>query len=201
MKTINIDQNSDEWLSLRKGKITGSKLKNIVVSKGTGEKIGFYQLIADRLSIEDESESDNAMNRGHELEEKAIKEFEKMTGKKVKPAGMWISDDNENIACSPDGVISKTEAIEIKCLSASRHLEAYFTQEIPKEYEYQALQYFIVNENLDKLYFCFYDPRVIAKPFFFIEVERDEEQVSFYKQYQLDKLAKVEEYINQLISF
>ena len=33
MKVVNIDQNSEQWLELRKGKITGSKLKDIVVEK------------------------------------------------------------------------------------------------------------------------------------------------------------------------
>jgi putative phage-type endonuclease len=201
MKILDIEQNSDEWLLARKGKITGSKLKNIVVEKGTNEKIGFWQLLADSLSIEDESESENPRERGHEFEPNAIQEFEKITGKKVKTTGMWISDENENIACSPDGVIGKTEAVEVKCLSASRHLEAYFTQKIPSEYKYQVLQYFIVNEKLEKLYFCFYDPRIVSKPFFFIEVERDEEDVEYYKNYQLGKLAKIEEYKNQLMAF
>jgi putative phage-type endonuclease len=199
MKIINVDQNSNDWLELRKGKITGSKLKDIVVKKGAGEKIGFYQLIADRLSITDESES--PMERGHTLEQEAINEFTKLTGKKVERTGMWISDENENIACSPDGKIGDTEAIEIKCLSASRHLEAYFTNKVPSDYEYQVLQYFIVNEKLETLYFCFYDPRVIAKPLFYIEVKRDQEKVDEYKNYQLEKLAKVEEFINQLITF
>jgi putative phage-type endonuclease len=201
MKILDIEQNSDEWLEMRKGKITGSKLKNIVVEKGTGEKIGFWQLLADSLSIEDESQSDNARDRGHECEPQALVEFEKLTGKKVLKGNMWVSDDNNNIACSPDGVVSDTEAVEVKCLSASRHLEAYFTNKIPNEYKYQVLQYFIVNEKLEKLYFCFYDPRVVAKPFFFIEVERNEEDVEYYKNYQLEKLAKIEEYKNQLIAF
>lgn len=199
MKILNIDQNSDEWKEARKGKITGTKLKDIVVKRGTGEKIGFYQLIADRLAIVDDSE--DPMERGHTLEQEAINEFTKLTGKEVTKAGMWLSDENENIACSPDGVIGDTEAVEVKCLSASKHLEAFFTQQIPDEYEYQALQYFIVNDKLETLYFCFYDPRVIVKPFFYIEIKRDNEKVEEIKKYQLEKLAKVEEFISKLVSF
>lgn len=199
MKTLNIDQNSAEWLEARKGKITGSKLKDLIVKRGTGEKIGFYQLIADRLAIEDESE--DPMERGHSLQREALEQFTKSTNKAVYETGMWLSDDNENIACSPDGVINEYEAVEVKCLSASRHLQAFFTQEIPAEYEYQALQYFIVNEKLKKLYFCFYDPRVIAKPFFYIEIERDVEKVEEIKKYQLEKLLKIEEFIGKLVSF
>jgi putative phage-type endonuclease len=203
MKILNVEQNSDAWLELRKGKITGSKLKDIVVKRGTNEKIGFYQLIADRLSIEDDSE--DPMERGHTLEQEAINTFMKATGKDVVRCGMWVSDENPNIAYSPDGAIPSqngdfTEAIEIKCLSASRHLEAYFTQQIPSDYEYQVLQAFIVNEKLEKLYFCFYDPRVIAKPFFFIKVSRKEkeEDIKTYLEYQKNTLAKIENLITSL---
>lgn len=199
MRELKIEQNTPEWDKARLGKITGSKLKDIVAKRGTGEKLGFYQLIADRLAIIDESE--DPMERGHTLEQEAINEFTKLTGKEVKRAGMWVSSENENIACSPDGVVNTTEAVEIKCLSASRHLQAYFTKEIPDEYEYQALQYFIVNPKLETLYFCFYDPRVIAKPFFYIEIKRDTEKVEEVKKIQLEKLAKVDELINQLIQF
>jgi hypothetical protein len=58
-----------------------------------------------------------------------------------------------------------------------------------------------VNEKLETLYFCFYDPRVIAKPIFYIEIKRDQEKVDTYKKYQLEKLEKVQEFINQLITF
>lgn len=204
MKVIDIQQNSDEWLEFRKGKITGSKLKYIISKKG-GDKIGFYQLIADRLSLDDGS--DDPMERGHALEQEAIDIFMDQTKKEVVPSGMWISDEHPNIACSPDGSIKGKpgkphvlEAVEIKCLSAARHLEAYFTQKLPSEFDYQALQYFIVNEKLEKLYFCFYDPRVKAVPFFFIEVRREDKEgeIEFVLNFQKETLARIEEMITKL---
>lgn len=202
MKILDIEQNSTEWLEARKGKITGSKLKDIVISRGTKQKIGFYQLIADRLSIDEEKE--DPMERGHRLEEEAVRLFSDETGKIVSKCGMWISDEDNNIACSPDGVIKKgkniTEAVEVKCLSASRHLEAWFTKEIPNEYEYQVLQYFIVNEKLEKLYFCFFDPRVTSKPFFYLEVNREDKKddIQYYLTYQKETLSKINQLIEEL---
>lgn len=202
MKILDIEQNSNEWLEARKGKITGSKLKDIIISRGTKQKIGFYQLIADRLSIDEEKE--DPMERGHRLEDEAIEIFSQQTDKEVSKGGMWLSDEDENIACSPDGVIKKgkniVEAVEVKCLSASRHLEAWFTKEIPSEYEYQVLQYFIVNEKLEKLFFCFYDPRVTAKPFFYLEVNREdiEDDIKFYLDYQKQILLKINQMIEEL---
>lgn len=200
MKIIEIDQGTDEWLNLRKGKITGSKLKDIVVIRGNSEKDGFYKLLADKLAIDEAYE--DPMERGHRLEDDALQMFGDVTGKKVAKSGFWISDENENMACSPDGIVVSgktiTEAIEIKCLSAGKHLEAWFTKEIPDEYKYQVLQYFIVNEKLKTLYFCFYDPRINAKPFFYLTVDRKdkEDDIKYFSDYQKQKLIK----INQLLS-
>ena len=70
-------QDKEEWLNARAGKITGSKLKDLIVKRGTGEKKGFYQLIADRVAIAPDGE--NPMDRGTRLEEEAIERFVKET--------------------------------------------------------------------------------------------------------------------------
>ena len=173
MQTRHFQKNSEEWLEARKGKITGSKLGDIVVKRGTGKKLGFYELIADRLAIEDDSE--DPQERGHRCEPVALQLFQQEMGiEYIDTEQFWISDDNEDIAISPDGVIDVETAVEVKCLSAAKHLQAYFEHKVPSEYEFQVLQYFIVNERLETLYFVFYDPRVTAKPLHWIEIHRDE---------------------------
>lgn len=198
MKEINLEQNTPEWLEARRGKITGSRLKDIVVKRGTGKKIGYYEIIAESIGIPATDES--AMDRGHRLEDEALQEFTKLTGKKVKKAGMWVRDDNDRIAISPDGVISATEAIEVKCLSSAKHIQAVLTNEIPDDYEFQKLQYFIVNDKLKKLYFTFYDPRITARPLFIIEVNRKdiEQDIETYLEYQKNIIREIEEDIIKL---
>lgn len=189
----------EEWLAGRIGKITGSRLKSIIVKRGTGKKIGFYELIAERLGIP--ADGENPMDRGTRLEADAVAEFEKATGKKVDTSlVIWEREDNESIAISPDGSIGKTEAVEAKCLASSRHIEAYLTQEIPDDYKEQAVQYFVVNDELQTLFFAFYDPRLWAKPFFIIEVSRESVQakVTEYLEYEQATLKEVEEIVNSL---
>jgi len=201
MKIIDVQQRTEAWLDERRGKITGTKLKDIVVKRGTGKKIGFYELIADRLSIPTD---EDPMARGVRLEEEAVKRFEKETGKKVEQVGFCVRDDNENISVSPDGLIKSgdvyKEHIEIKCISSAKHLQAYFEQEIPKDHEMQVIQNFIVNDDLETLYFIFYDPRVTVLDFHVIEVKRAdiEEDIKKYHQYQVDVLNEIEELVSQL---
>jgi len=196
MKILDIQQRSDEWFDARKGKITGTKLKDIVVKRGTGKKIGYYELIADRLSVPTD---EDPMARGVRLEEEATARFEFETEKKVEEVGLCVRDDNDKIAVSPDGVIENrgvhTEHIEIKCLSSAKHLEAYFEKKIPSEYEMQVLQNFIVNDDLETLYFIFYDPRIPALDFHVIEVKREDikEDILKYHAYQGEVLREIEE--------
>jgi len=188
-----------EWLDARLGKITGTRLKDLINKRGGSPKIGFYELIAERICIP--ASDEGAMDRGKRLEDGAVERFSEMTGKKVdNELVIWTRDDDENIAVSPDGSIGKTEAVEVKCLSSARHIEAWLTKEIPSEYEFQVLQYFIVNDKLKKLYFIFFDPRM-PKDLFWIEVDRKdkEEQITEYLKLEEEVLAKVAEIEKQIV--
>lgn len=198
MKTLKF-KTREEWLAARRGKITGSRLKDIIVKRGNGYKIGYYELIAERLSISPDGE--NPMDRGTRLEEEAVARFVKETGKKVDTSlVIWTRDDNESIAISPDGFIGKTEAVEAKCLASARHIEAWLTQKLPSEYEDQAIQYFIVNEKLETLYFVFYDPRIPVKDYFTLELGRkdNEEKIAEYLEYQKKVIDEVNQIVNEL---
>lgn len=212
MKTLKFDT-KEAWFKARQGKVTGSRLKDIVVKRGAGEKSGFYAIIAERLlkpdapdeedDIFDHPAEERPTERGNRLEKVAIAEFTKKTKMVVDDSLlMWVRDDDESIAISPDGVISETEAVEVKCLASGKHVEALITQEIPSEYEYQVLQYFIVNDKLQTLYFCFYDPRLRVHEFFWIEVKRTDmlAQIEEYFIYQKVKLSMIDEAVKKLLA-
>lgn len=66
---------------------------------------------------------------------------------------------------------------------------------IPKQYQPQALQYFIVDENLKTLYFSFYDDRVYGDlAHDFITVERDtiEDRIAKQRDGEVDTLNAVD---------
>jgi predicted phage-related endonuclease len=194
-KAMIVKKYSDEqsWLDARLGKITGTRLKDLVTRAGTGKKIGFYEILAERIAIP--ATEEKAMDRGKRLEDIAIERFVADTKKKVdNELVIWYRDDNEDIAISPDGSIGKTEAIECKCLSSAKHIEAYLTKKIPAEYEYQKLQYFIVNDKLKKLYFMFYDPRLPKIDLFWIEVKREDvkEDIEEYLALERETLKELD---------
>lgn len=187
-----------EWLDGRMGKVTGTRLKDLVMKRATKPKKGFWEVIAERVALPPSDE--NVMDRGHRLESLAIEAFSKKTGKKVNTdLVMWIREDNPDIAISPDGYVDGkkiTEAVEVKCLNSASHIEAYINKEIPSDYEYQVRQYFIVNDDLETLYFVFYDPRMPID-MFYLEVHRKDIQAEIDELMQveresLEKMAEIE---------
>lgn len=191
----------EQWLDDRRARITGSRLKDVVSKRNSGEdKIGFYELIAERLALPPDGE--NPMDRGHRLEEEAIEKFTEYTGKEViTDLVMWFREDNERIALSPDGYMENlTEAVEVKCLKSSLHIKAFLTKEIPSEYEDQAIQYFIVNEKLEQLHFAFYDPLLAVANFFVITLDRAtyKDKIEKYHTAQVNMLDRVEAIVTKL---
>ena len=189
----------EEWLEARLGRITGTRLGGLLSKRDKKPLKGFYEIIAERVAIPHDGE--NVMDRGLRLEDEAMQRFEKETKKKVNTdLVLWSREDNENIASSPDGYIGKKEAVEVKCLNSAAHIETWLTKEIPSEYEMQVLQYFIVNDDLETLYFVMYDPRLPKIDFFYLTVTREElkDKIAEYLQLERETLAKIAEIEAQL---
>lgn len=187
MKTVRYET-EEAWMADRLKRITGTRVKKITAKqRGTGVKIGYWELIAERLlkpkvptdldvfTDEDVALPDELpMQRGSRLEAEALQAFKDATGKEVDTSLIiWMREDNENIALSPDGVvIGEPAAVENKCLKPALHIQAFITKEIPETYHDQAMQYFVVNDELQSLYFMFYNPDFRVHAFFYIEMRR-----------------------------
>jgi len=118
MKIINVEQGTKDWHDLRRCKVTGTKLADVM-----GTNLGRVQLISELIAEEATEQSKmtrptEEMERGIAEEEFAVRAFEKVTGKKVVRGGMWLSDEYDFVAISPDGSIYEgkdvTESLEIK---------------------------------------------------------------------------------------
>lgn len=178
MRKIDVKQNTPEWEQLRKTKITGTVLKSLMgTPKARQEAI--YEVIANRLSVgvDSDEEYENPMQRGTRLEPDAVSAFELEKNMQVERTGFCEDDSNPFIANSPDGYIigtDDTEALEIKAMGGKNHIKMWLTDEIPEEYKWQVVQYFVVNEKLQKLYFAGYNPDIPIHPLHIIEVKRED---------------------------
>lgn len=151
-----------------KAMLTEDELNELYANVQINDSI--YKLIAQRIAkpINPNDYADrldgaaySAMLRGQILEDEARDLISEKLGKKIIPGRVWQSEENEYMICSPDGEIvddtgKVSEAVEIKCLDSWKVVKAYYEKHPPLDYEAQIIQYFLVNENLQKLYFCIY---------------------------------------------
>jgi hypothetical protein len=203
-------ESREAWLNGRLGKVTGSALKDVVSMRGDGIKAGVYAAAAESIIgaaviAENDLSSSQVMERGHTLEPDAVARFEKETGKEVKRGHvLWEHDSDSRMAVSPDGMIGKTEAVEVKCLLSAKHVEALATRAIPKNtggYYEQMLQYFIVNEKLRKLYYIFYHPDFPEElQFMYLTFTRKDlaDEIAKYAAAEREAVSNVRSIVNKL---
>lgn len=116
-----IEQNTDDWLDLRAGKVTGSGISKIMANYGKafGEPAKKYAVDVALGQITGRAQGDNYtnthMDRGHEQEPLARQLYEDDRFCEVLNGGFF---DNGFTGCSPDGRIDNG-LIEIKSVIPS----------------------------------------------------------------------------------
>lgn len=128
MKIHECEQGSAEWHRLRSGIPTASEFGLLVTSTGAASRsLEDYalQLAAERYAGKelDRFSGNRSTERGKAIEAQARRWYEFQTDSEVRQVG-FITDGAENYGASPDGLVGDDGMIEIKCLTAKRHVEA-----------------------------------------------------------------------------
>lgn len=128
MKVHDCEQRSPEWYALRLGMPTASEFSKIVTSKGEPSKQaeGYALTLAAELyagKSVDEFAPTNYMERGREMESKALDFYAFMKDADIEPVG-FVTDDFGVEGCSPDALIGSEGMAEVKCLKAENHVKA-----------------------------------------------------------------------------
>ena len=173
-----------EWLEMRKGKLTGSKILSIVqptngllkANKQTVMK-AVYTVVAELetgFSQEGDYKSP-AMEHGTETESEANREFKKARGLEAwyNSIGFIEREDLPYIGLSPDDIRSdRIEGLEIKCPTSTTHVMIHHTNKIPNEWLPQLITYFVMEQKMMKMNFVSYDFRCKRFPLITIILER-----------------------------
>jgi putative phage-type endonuclease len=173
-----MEQRSEEWLQLRLGTITGTRLKDVFKSNNLPL---IDELIAEELTglVPPPVFVNDAMQRGIDLEPVAMDLYIKENFVEVETPAFVRHSDIEFLGFSPDGLVKEDDkyigGVEIKCPSSKKHIEYIRINRIPNEYKYQILSYFI-NTEVDYVDFISYDDRVTVKPFHCVRVTREDYQ-------------------------
>lgn len=203
MKELSLEQRSEEWFEVRIWKITWTTLKDVMASNNLHL---IDKLLAEILSNKaKEFYPSREMERWIDTEPKAIKEYEKVTGRKVKEVWFCISDEFDFLWHSPDWLVEVDWVyrrwVEIKCWDSATHVRYIRTNKVDKKYWYQVLNYFLVIETLKEVDFVSYDDRILAKPINIVTVRREDIGKELYEiREELKKFKKkLDKYHKQII--
>lgn len=169
-----LKQGSEEWHELKNAKIGGTRAKSVQVKKSITEAVIFDEVMSERNTFfnYEEGFTSEAMQRGIDLEPLAIEEVTKETGIIFKDAG-WIGR-NDYHGHSPDGIsLCEKIGLEIKCPSAKVHNSYVRENKLPLEYVWQIVNFFAMDESIERLYFASFNPDYLLMPLFLLEVTRE----------------------------
>lgn len=157
-------QGSPEWFALRLGKVTASRVADVVAKtkSGWGASRANYmaQLIAERLTGEpQESYTNAAMQWGIDMEPMARAAYEFYSDVSVAECGFIEHPNIGMTGASPDGLVAADGMVEIKCPNTATHIETLLGQEIPGKYITQ-MQWQMACAGRKWCDFVSFDPRM-----------------------------------------
>lgn len=161
----------DQWRKLRKNSLGGS---DAAVVLGLNKWKSEYTLWADKKELIPESEDNEAMRVGRDLEEYVAMRFKEATGKKVRKRNyMFLHDDYDFISANIDREIIGENA-GLECKTTNVYAKSDFESgEIPLYYYCQCMHYMAVM-GYEKMYLAVL---VLGKAFYWFEIKRDDAEV------------------------
>jgi putative phage-type endonuclease len=174
-----IIQGSDEWKQLRLGKVTASRVADVIAKTKTGwgaSRANYAaELIAERLTgVAAEGFTNAAMQWGIDQEPAARVAYEFMHDATVEQVAFVVHPRIPDAGASPDGLVGESGLVEIKCPNTSTHIDTLINQTIPAKYITQ-MQWQMACTGRQWCDFVSYDPRMPESMQLFVHrVPRDD---------------------------
>lgn len=200
-----IIQGSAEWLAVRAGKVTASRVADVVAKtkSGWGASRANYmaELIAERLTGETAERFTNAaMQWGTDHEPDARSAYEFFRDAAVTEIGFVEHPSIGMTGASPDGLVGEDGLVEIKCPNTATHLDTLLSQTVPSKYVTQML-WQMACTGRKWCDFVSFDPRLPESMSMFVKrVERDDKRIAELETEVAAFLQEISTKIEQLNS-
>lgn len=198
-----IEQGTPEWFAQRLGKVTASRVSDIIAKTKTGvsaSRVNYLaQLVAERLTGQAaDTFKSGAMQHGTETEPQARMAYEAETGLMVTEVAMIQHGTIEMAGASPDGLVGEDGLVEIKCPNTSTHIATLMADKAPSQYIPQ-MQWQMACTGRAWCDFVSFDPRLPADMQMFVKrVHRDNDLIARYEQEVIVFLSEVGDTILKL---
>lgn len=193
-----MEQRTEEWFDARLGKVTASRVKDVVAKTKTGystsRKNYAAQLVCERMTKQrQESYTNAAMQLGTDQEPNARAAYEMSHDGMVEEVGFIDHPAIDMAGASPDGLIGSDGMIEIKCPNTATHIEWLLAGKVPSEHLPQ-LAWQMACCGRYWVDFVSYDPRMPEKlQLFVVRYKRDDGYIA-----ELE--AEVKSFLNEVSS-
>lgn len=180
-----MDQRSEEWHQARLGKVTASRLADVLATIKTGEAAARanyrIELVSERLTgMRAPGFTSAAMQWGVDNERAAVAAYELETGRMVSDVGFVLHPEIADSGASPDGLVGDDGLIEIKCPETKTHVHTLLHKKVPAQYMPQ-IQWQLACTGRAWVDFVSFDPRLPEHLMLeIIRVERDQSLIDQY---------------------
>ncbi len=201
IEATKIEQGSIEWKMLRAGKVTASRVADVLSKIKSGESAGRknykMDLVAERLTNQPaESFTNSAMQWGTEQEPFARIAYETKMNLFVEQIPFMDHPKIEWFGCSPDGLVAEDGLIEIKCPNTTTHLEYIDGGKPPAKYIPQ-MQSQMACTGRKWCDFVSFDPRLPENlQLFVVRLDRDD---GYIKEMEVEVQKFLQE-VNELFT-
>jgi putative phage-type endonuclease len=194
---INVIQGSELWFAARCGKVTASRVADVIAKTKTGPSTSranyAAQIVAERLTGNvQESYTNAAMQHGTETEPEARRTYEFFSGRTVHEVGFVAHPTIAMTGCSPDGLTDDEGMVEIKCPIVATHIETLLGASVPGKYITQ-IQWQLACTGRAWCDFVSYDNRMPESMRLFVKrIERDDARIAELEREVIKFLAEVD---------
>ena len=206
-----IEQRTDEWFQQRLGKVTASRISDVIAKTKTGVSTSrqnyLVQLVSERLTgKKGDSFVNQAMIDGIERESAARELYMRTRGVSVTEVGFFDHPTIAMSGASPDGAVNAEEdgkyagLIEIKCPIETTHTNTLMSKSVPSKYIPQIQwQMSSVSPNVKWVDFISFNPNFPdTMQLFVARVERDNAYIAELEAEVIKFLDEVEQTIIKL---
>ena len=199
-----MDQGSEEWFTIRIGKVTASRVADVIAKTKTGYSATrdnyMAQLVCERLTGQKgDSFSNAAMQHGTETEPLARLSYEVTQNVLVDEVGFVPHPTIEMAGASPDGLVGDDGLLEIKCPNTATHIDTLLSQTVPGKYNTQ-MQFQMACTGRKWCDFVSFDNRLPEELQLFVtRVPRDEVFIRLIESEIVQFIAELDDKINKLM--
>lgn len=192
-----IEQGSAEWFAARLGRITASRVSDVMARTksgyGAARKNYMMELLCQRLTgNREEGFTSAAMQRGIDMEPLARSAYEVETGRIVTEASFVTNPLYGQIGASPDGFVGDDGLIEIKCPNTAQHVACLQKNEPDSRYWWQMQCQMFCTDALWCDFVSFDDRMPEQLQVFITRVDRDEQAIETLRDECLEFLGELE---------